>query len=75
MKVNQMHKFSYLFDKVLYMFRTSSLSIISILYTVIMQQVYVTLVPLSFASVVSIELKKVKWCLEWQEYELEETCN
>ena len=72
MKVNQMHYFSHSFHKVIYMFRTIPLSIISSLYTVIMQQVFVILVPLSFASVVSIDLKKVKLCLEWQEYELEE---
>jgi len=37
-KVNEMHYFSHLFDKVLYMFRTSPLSIIRSISTLYTQQ-------------------------------------
>jgi len=47
MKANEMHCFSNLFDKVLYMFRTSPLSIISSISTpYTQQQVFVMLVLL-----------------------------
>ena len=57
MKANKMHYFSYLFDRVLYMFWTGPLSIIrsiSILYS--QQQVFVMLVLLVSARVVRMEL-------------------
>jgi len=38
MKANEMHKFSDLFDKVLYMFRTDPLSIIRSISTLYTQQ-------------------------------------
>jgi hypothetical protein len=48
MKANEMHYFSNLFDKVLYMFRTSPLSIISIISTTYkQQQAFVMLVLLA----------------------------
>jgi len=49
-----MHYFSHLFDKVLYMFRTDPLSIISSISTLYtQQQVFVMLVLLASASEVS----------------------
>jgi hypothetical protein len=61
MKANEMHYFSDLFDKVLYMFRTSLLSIIrsnSTQYT--QQQVFVMLVLLASASVVRMDVYSVE---------------
>jgi len=61
MKANEMHYFSYLFAKVLYMFRTSPLSIIRRISTLYTRKRYlVMLVLLAFASVVRMELKNVK---------------
>jgi hypothetical protein len=47
-----MHNFSDLFDKVLYMFWTDSLSIIRSISTLYTQQVFVMLVLLASATVV-----------------------
>jgi len=52
MKANEMHYFSYLSDKVLYMFQTHPLSIIRSISTLYMQQVFVMLVLLVSASMV-----------------------
>ena len=52
MKANEMHYFSNLLDKVLYMFRTCPLSIIRSISTLYMQQLFVILVMLTSASVV-----------------------
>ena len=51
-----MHSFSNLFDKVLYMFRTGPLSVISSISTLYTEQwVFVLLVLLASASVVRME--------------------
>ena len=56
MKVNEIHYFSYLFDKVLYMFRTCPLSIIRSIATLYTRNRYVILVLLVSASVVRTKL-------------------
>jgi len=59
---NETHYFSYLFDKVLYMFQTGPLSIIRSISTVYTQQlVFVMLVLLASASVVSLFWRLLAW--------------
>jgi len=61
MKAHQMHNFSYLCDKVFYMYRTFPLSIIVCISTLYTQQyVFIMVILLAFAIVVVRELKMVK---------------